>query len=73
MAFMPTSLPERVRRHRAGLRAAGLRPVQIWVPDTRREGFADECRRQSRLLRDDPQEREVLDWLAAAADHEGWR
>ena len=34
---------------------------------------ADECRRQSRLLRDDPQEREVLDWLAAAADHEGWR
>ena len=70
---MSTSLPERVRRHRAGLRAAGLRPVQIWVPDARREGFAEECRRQSRLLRDDPQEREVLHWLAAAADHEGWR
>ena len=49
---MSTSLPERVRRHRAGLRAAGLRPVQIWVPDARREGFAEECRRQSRLLRD---------------------
>jgi hypothetical protein len=29
------------------LRAAGLRPVQIWVPDTRRPGFAEECRRQS--------------------------
>jgi hypothetical protein len=70
---MPTPVPERVRRHRAGLRAAGLRPVQIWVPDTRRDGFAAECRRQSRLLRDDPQEREVLDWLEAAADTEGWR
>ena len=29
---------------------AGLRPVQIWVPDTRRPGFAEECRRQSRLV-----------------------
>jgi hypothetical protein len=25
----------------------GLRPVQIWLPDTRRPGFAEECRRQS--------------------------
>ena len=31
------------------LRKAGLRPVQLWVPDTRRRGFAAECRRQSRL------------------------
>jgi len=23
--------------------------LQIWVPDTRRPGFAEECRRQSRL------------------------
>lgn len=65
---MPISLPERVRRHRAG-----LRPGQIWVPDTRREGFAEECRRQSRLLRDDPQEQEVLDWFATLADAKGWR
>ena len=70
---MSTPVPERVRRHRAGLRAAGLRPVQIWVPDTRRDGFAAECRRQSRLLRDDPQERELLDWLEAVADTAGWR
>ena len=70
---MPTPLSERVRRHRTGLRAAGLRPVQVWVPDTRREGFAAECRRQSRLLHDDPQEQEMLDWLRTAADTEGWR
>lgn len=39
----------RVQKHRNALRMAGLRPVQIWVPDTRRPGFAEECRRQSRL------------------------
>ena len=39
----------RVQKHRDALRMAGLRPVQIWVPDTRRLNFAEECRRQSRL------------------------
>lgn len=61
-------MTERAKHHRAG-----LRPIQIWVPDTCREGFVAECRRQSRLLRDDPQERVTLEWLAAAADTEGWR
>jgi hypothetical protein len=32
------------------LRAAGLRPVQIRVPDTRTPEFAEECGRQSRLI-----------------------
>jgi len=70
---MRTSIAERVQKHRAGLRAAGLRPVQIWVPDTRREGFAAECRRQSLTLRNDSLERETLTVLAETADNEGWR
>lgn len=48
----PLSRAERVARRRAKLRAAGLRPVQLWVPDTRAAQFAEECRRQSRLIRD---------------------
>lgn len=47
---MPTPVSERVQKRREALRAAGLRPVQIWVPDTRRPGFAAECRRQSALM-----------------------
>jgi len=47
---MATSTSQRVRKRRDTLRAAGLRPVQIWVPDTRRAGFAEECRRQSRIV-----------------------
>jgi len=42
---------ERVQKHRANLRKSGLRPVQIWVPGYTAQGFAAECRRQSRLLR----------------------
>ncbi len=70
---MASNVSERVQKYRANLRASGLRPVQIWVPDTRRPGFAKECRRQSRLLHDDTQERDTLEWLAAAADASGWK
>lgn len=63
---------ERVKRHREKLRQSGLRPVQLWVPDTRRPGFAQECRRQSNLLKGDAQEKEMLDFLEEAADREGW-
>ena len=63
----------RVTRHRRKLRSAGLRPVQLWVPDTRRKGFAREALRQSMLLRGDTLERRTLRWSAAAADTDGWR
>jgi len=64
---------ERVQKHRIALRAAGLRPVQIWVPDTRRSGFAKECRRQSLSLRGDTLEQRTLQWLESAADTDGWK
>ena len=70
---MKTSTSDRVQKHRIALRAAGLRPVQIWVPDTRRAGFAEECHRQSRALRADTHERETLTWLEVAADTDGWK
>lgn len=37
----------KVSEHRSRLRAQGLRPVQIWVPDTRSATFTQEARRQS--------------------------
>jgi hypothetical protein len=40
----------RVREHRDRLRAQGLRPIQIWVPDVTAEGFAAEAHRQSRAV-----------------------
>lgn len=41
------STRERVREHRARLRAQGLRPVQIWVPDVRAPEFVAAAHRQS--------------------------
>jgi len=41
------SISERVGGYRARLRAQGLRPVQIWVPDVRSPEFADQAHRQS--------------------------
>jgi len=46
---MATPGAVRVQKRRSALRMAGLRPVQIWVPDTRRPDFAGECKRQSHL------------------------
>jgi hypothetical protein len=68
-----SSISARVQKHRQALRAAGLRPIQIWVPDTRRRGFAAECRRQSLVLRDDPQERETLEWLDKVVERDDWK
>ena len=59
---MATSVNRRVWKHRLALREAGLRPVQIWVPDTRKPGFSEECRRQGLL--------KVMD--AALADADEW-
>lgn len=72
---MPTPVSDRVEKHRAALRAAGLRPVQIWVPDTRRPGFAAECRRQAVLVALGDQHDTALSDLmdAALADLEGWQ
>jgi hypothetical protein len=67
-----TSSASRVQRHRAQLKALGMRPLQLWVPDTRSAQFVAECRRQSALLVADPHERETLAWIEQAADTDGW-
>lgn len=67
------NVSERVRRHRESLRAAGLRPIQIWVPDSRSPGFAEQCRQQSLAVRGDRLEAKTLDWLADVADTTDWK
>ncbi len=64
----------RVQRHRDALRMAGLSPVQIWVPDTRRPDFAEECRRQSRLVvQADMADTNMLQFMdETLADVDGW-
>lgn len=46
----PVPSRQKVQAHRERLRAQGLRPLQIWVPDTRSPEFAAEASRQSRRV-----------------------
>ncbi|NGM24336.1 antitoxin MazE family protein [Roseomonas stagni] len=41
---------EKVAEHRAKLRARGLRPVQLWIPDMRSAEARAEAERQSCLV-----------------------
>ena len=49
------------------MRAAGLRPVQFWVPDTRAPEFVALVRLQCQALAKDPAENEVLGFTEQAA------
>lgn len=69
---MPQSERERTEAYRGRMRALGLRPVQVWVPDIHRPGFAEEVRRQVALLRGQAEEEEALDFIEAAQDTRGW-
>ena len=65
---MAATSAQRVAKRRAALRAQGLRPVQIWVPDTRAPGFAEECARQAAIAdaanRADPELRRIEEAVA---------
>lgn len=61
----------RVAAHRTTLRARGLRPIQIWVPDTRAPGFAAEARRQARLVDSGADFEETMDFLERVSVFDG--
>jgi hypothetical protein len=69
-----THINLRVQKHRDGLRMLGLRPVQIWVTDTRSPDFAEECRRQCCLVAQmDKSDTALEQWMDdALADVDGW-
>ena len=54
--------------YRARLRAAGLRPIQIWVPDVHSPHLAEEAKRQSRLASRRKSDRDALDFIEATGD-----
>jgi len=47
---------DKISACRARLCAQGLRPIRIWVPDTRGKRFAAEAHRQSQLVASSCQE-----------------
>ncbi len=55
--------------YRARLRAAGLKPVQLWLPDTKDPKFLAACREQSRrLAANDPAGDELMAFIEASEE-----
>lgn len=59
---------EKVRAHRARLRAQGLRPIQIWVPNVRSPAFAAQAHRQSAAVARSGHAEEDQAFIEAIAD-----
>jgi hypothetical protein len=64
------NVARRVQKHRQSLRAAGLRPIQIWVPDVRSKAFAVQARRQSLAIAKSAQEKDDLAFIESVGDWE---
>ena len=62
---------ERVSSHRARLRAQGMRPVQIWVPDVRSPQFVAEAHRQSAAVASSTHAEEDQAFIDALSRDEG--
>ena len=66
----PKPSPIKVREHRERLRAQGLRPIQIWVPDVRAPSFRSEAHRQSLAVAASAHAREDQAFIDAVSDLE---
>ena len=69
---MRASTASRVQKQRNNLRAKGLKPIQIWVPNTRSKCFVEECKRQALLARNSEHEQDINDFISGSADLGGW-
>ncbi len=62
----PVPASKRMASYRQRMRAAGLRPIQLWVPDTRSPEFVEICRRQARAVAEsDPAGDEIMRFVAS--------
>lgn len=60
---------QKMKKYRDKMRASGLRPVQIWIPDTRSARFAKEAKKQSLSVSAATySENEALNFIEGIAD-----
>ena len=64
----PKSSKDKVRAHRERLRQQGLRPIQIWVPDTRSRSFKAQAHRQSLAVAESELESDDQAFIDAVSD-----
>jgi hypothetical protein len=62
----------RVRKHREKMKAAGLKPVTIWVPDVNTPEFKAQVAREIAAINASADEKEILEELSSI-EIEGWK
>ncbi len=62
---------ERVRKHREKMKAAGLKPVTIWVPDVNTPEYREALARDIAAINASESEKEILRELSDV-DFDGW-
>jgi hypothetical protein len=72
MEVTMTDGAKRVRKHREKMKAAGLKPVTIWVPDVNAPGFKEEIARAIAIINNSAGEKAILEELSDV-DIEGWK
>jgi hypothetical protein len=64
---------ERVRRHREKMKAAGLKPVTIWVPDLNAPGYKEALARDIARINADEESARVMEDMLELADFRDWK
>jgi len=73
MTGLPDKSITKVARHREKMRAAGMRPIQFWVSDTRSQALVAQIRQQCQALSKGVSESDILVFTEAAANKTaGW-
>jgi hypothetical protein len=73
MEVIMTDGARRVRKHREKMKAAGLKPVTIWVPDVNSPEFKARVAREIELINADPESERVMEEMLAISDFSGWK
>jgi hypothetical protein len=63
---------KRVQRHRDKMKAAGLKPVTIWVPDVNAPGYAEKVAEAIAIVNASESEKIILEELSSV-EIEGWK
>jgi hypothetical protein len=63
---------KRVQKHRDKMKAAGLKPVTIWVPDVNSPGYAQEVAEAIAIINASADEKVILEELSNV-EIEGWK
>ena len=63
---------KRVQKHREKMKAAGLKPVTIWVPDVNTPGYAQAVAEAIAIINASADEKVILEELSNV-EIEGWK